>query len=302
MRVPTYIPLLLTVASMITVAPDRALAQAAAPVRKVAAAKPSLSTARLTDPKAITATEDEAGCVDSPSLARVAGCKILQCAKKAEDSVDVAVAATVEGLPREIEVDGASESIYYLCAGKDPAGDIVPVLQAALIKDSYNVAFSGKDKDDDSIISAHKFGQWIQISTYVYDGKPAYLQTILKATPEEFVSAEDFEDQFPATLRVFLPAVKFAVGKSAISPASEKVLTEIAGMLAKKIEWKLRIDGYAADGPDSATNMALAKARATAIVNWFAAHGIAKERLESNGFGDTVAIPEGKQRIELVKM
>ena len=287
MRVPTYfVPLAMAVSLMC-----------------FAQQTPTTRAVKISDRKAITATEDEAGCVDSPALARVPGCKILQCAKKSDDAVEIAVAATVEGLPREVEVDGASESIYYLCAGKDPGVDIVPVLQASLVKDGYTMAFAGKDRDDDSVVSASKAGQWIQISTYVYDAKPAYLQVTLKATPEEFVSVEDFEDQFPATLRVFLPSVKFAAGKSVLTPACEKVLDEVVKLLAKRPEWKLRVDAYATDGGvDPAANLTLSKARAATIVDWFVGHGVDKERLDANGMGDTVAIPDGKQRIELVKM
>src|SRR5215203_2781204 len=99
MSVSTYILPVLAITFMTSVVVPEG-AQAQAPVRKIAAAKPAISTARLTEPKAMTATEDEAGCVDSPLLARVAGCKILQRARKAEDSVDIVVGATAEGLPR----------------------------------------------------------------------------------------------------------------------------------------------------------------------------------------------------------
>jgi outer membrane protein OmpA-like peptidoglycan-associated protein len=244
--------------------------------------------------------EDEVGCKDSALLARVPGCKILQCKTKAEDSVDLTIGGTAEGLPKAVEVDGASEVIYYLCNAKAATVEVVPTLEAALVATGYQVAFSGKDGDD-SVVSARKLDQWIEISTYVYEGKPAYIQTALKTSAEEFVSAEDFEDQFPATLRVVLPTVKFAVGKSAITPAGEKVLGSIAELLGRKLDWKLRVDAYAADGTDPAANMALSKARATAIVDWFTTHGVTKDRLEAAGYGDTVQV-DGKQRIELLKM
>ena len=251
-------------------------------------------------PKAITVTEDEAGCKDSPLLPRVPGCNIMQCGSKPDDSVELAVAATVEGEPRKIEVDGASETIYYLCNAKVTPLDVMTALQAALTKDNYQVAFSGKD-DDDSIVSARKLDQWIQVGTYTYDGKPAYVQTALKTAPEEFVSAEVFEDQFPASLRVILPAVKFAAGKSDLPPNAEKVLADIAALLTRKLDWKVRVDAYAADTSDPASNLALSKARAAAIAEWFSVHGVEKTRLESTGHGDTVPV-DGKQRIELVKM
>jgi outer membrane protein OmpA-like peptidoglycan-associated protein len=246
------------------------------------------------------AQEDEPGCKDSALLARVPGCKILQCATKAEDSVDLTIGATAEGLPKSVQVDGASEVIYYLCSAKEATVEVVPTLEAALVKDAYQVAYSGKDVEE-SVVSARKLDQWIEISTYIYQGKPAYVQTALKTTPEEFVSAEDFEDQFPASLRVILPAVKFAAGKTTIAPAGEKVLAAVAALLAKKLDWKLRVDAYATEAADPASNLALSKARATAIVDWFGAHGVEKTRLDSLGLGDTVTI-EGKQRIDLVKM
>lgn len=251
---------------------------------------------------AITATEDEAGCKDSALLARVPGCKILQCSAKPEDAVDVTIGGTLETGPKTVEVDGASEVIYYLCNAKDAAVEIAPTLEAALVKDSYQIAFSGKDKDDDNVVSARKYNQWVEISTYVYNGQPAYVQTALKTEPEEFSSADDFEEQFPAVLRVALPKVKFAAGKAVIAPAGEKVLAEIAAVLAKKVDWKVRVDAFAAEAATPAANVELSKARATAIVDWLAAHGVEKTRLEAVGVGDTVPIPDGKQRVELVRM
>jgi outer membrane protein OmpA-like peptidoglycan-associated protein len=270
---------------------------AQAPVRRPAKAAAASIAAQ---PKAITVTEDEPGCKDSTLLPRVPGCVIMQCGSKSEDSVELAVAATLEGEPRKVEVDGASETIYYLCNAKVTPLEVTTTLQAALTKDNYEVAFSGKD-DEDSIVSARKLSQWIQVATYTYDGKPAYLQTVLATAPAEFVSADEFEDQFPASLRVSLPALKFATGKTELPRSAEKVLADIAALLAKKLDWKVRVDSYAADGADPASNLALSKARAAVIADWFSAHGVEKTRLESTGHGDTVPV-DGKQRIELVKM
>jgi OmpA-OmpF porin, OOP family len=270
---------------------------AQSPVRRPANAAAASIAAQ---PKAIAVTEDEPGCKDSPLLPRVPGCNIMQCGSKSEDSVDLAVAATPEGEPRKVEVDGSSETIYYLCNAKVTPLEVTTMLQAALSKDNYQVAFSGKD-DDDSIVSARRLDQWIQVSTYTYDGKPAYLQTAVKTAPEEFVSADEFEDQFPASLRVILPAVRFATGKSDLPPNAEKVLSDIAALLAKKLDWKVRVDSYAADGADPASNLALSQARAAAIADWLSAHGVEKTRLESTGHGDTIPV-DGKQRIELIKM
>jgi outer membrane protein OmpA-like peptidoglycan-associated protein len=274
---------------------SQALAQG--PVRRPAN---NAAASIAAQPKAITATEDEPGCKDSPLLPRVPGCNIMQCGSKPEDTVELAVAATIEGEARKVEVEGASEAIYYLCNAKVTPLEVTTMLQAALTKDNYQVAFSGKD-DDDSIVTARKLDQWVQVATYTYDGKPAYLQTALKTAPEEFVSADEFEDQFPASLRVILPAVKFAAGKSDLPPNAEKVLSDIAALLTKKLDWKVRVDSYAADGGDPASNLALSKARAAAIADWFSAHGVEKTRLESTGHGDTVPV-DGKQRIELIKM
>lgn len=251
--------------------------------------------------KPLTATTDEAGCKDSPLIARVAGCVILQCDRKSDDSVELITGPAADGEPARSQVEGESEVIYYLCSNKVSRAEMVKQLEGSLIKDAYQVAFSGVI-DDDPAVSARKLDQWIQVASYTYEGSAAYIQTTLKAAPEELVSTAEFEDQFSSSLRVILPALRFEAGKSDLSKDCEQLLTEIATVLTKKADWKIRVDAYATDGADKQGNLELSQKRAAAVADWFSAHGVDKERLASTGHGDAVALSDTNQRIELVKM
>jgi outer membrane protein OmpA-like peptidoglycan-associated protein len=257
--------------------------------------------APTSETKPITAAADEAGCQDSPLLVRIPGCVILQCDKKSDDSVELLAGVASDGDAAKTQVDGESEVIYYLCPAKHSRGDIVKQLEGSLVKDSYLVSFSGL-VDEEPSLSARKLDQWMQISTYMYEGQPAYIQTALKAAPEELISSAEFEDQFSTSLRVVLAALKFEAGKCDLPKDSEKILAEIAGVLSKKADWKIRVDVYAGDAADKQGNLELSQKRAAAVAEWFSAHGVEKERIGSTGHGDAVALSDANQRIELVKM
>lgn len=87
---------------------------------------------------------------------------------------------------------------------------------------------------------------------------------------------------------VILDKVFFATGKADILDASNPLLQEIADILLNNPQVKrVRIEGHTDDvGPDAA-NLKLSDARAAAVRAWLIAHGVAEDRLVSQGFGET---------------
>jgi outer membrane protein OmpA-like peptidoglycan-associated protein len=60
----------------------------------------------------------------------------------------------------------------------------------------------------------------------------------------------------------------------------------IVEMLKKNDKMKVEIDGHTDNVGDKAKNKALSQARAKAVEAYVESKGIAKERMESQGFGD----------------
>lgn len=85
-----------------------------------------------------------------------------------------------------------------------------------------------------------------------------------------------------------LDQVKFVTGKATLSPASNKLLDNIARVLLSHLEiWKVKVEGHTDNIGDAAKNMKLSQDRAQSVVNYLVKKGVAPERLEAVGNGDT---------------
>lgn len=81
--------------------------------------------------------------------------------------------------------------------------------------------------------------------------------------------------------------VQFGVGSATILPASTGLLTEIADVLLKNPRIrKVEVQGHTDGTGAPAHNQTLSEARASAVVAWLTAHGVASERLTAKGYGD----------------
>lgn len=103
----------------------------------------------------------------------------------------------------------------------------------------------------------------------------------------------------------------FDVGKSSIRPESAPALKAIARALEEHSDLRLLIEGHTDNVGDAAANLALSRARAEAVKAALVdAHGVASDRLETAGLGDTKPAadngsPEGRssnRRVEVVKL
>jgi outer membrane protein OmpA-like peptidoglycan-associated protein len=85
-----------------------------------------------------------------------------------------------------------------------------------------------------------------------------------------------------------LDQVKFVSGSAKLSSASNKLLDNIARVLLAHLEiWKVRVEGHTDNVGDSAKNLKLSQDRAQSVVAYLVKKGVAPERLEAQGFGDT---------------
>lgn len=115
--------------------------------------------------------------------------------------------------------------------------------------------------------------------------------------------AEQLEDRGEA--RVY--GIHFDFDSAAIRPVSEPVLQEIRAVLEASPLMKLRIEGHTDAVGTDAYNADLSERRAHSVVNWLVENGIAEERLEARGAGesepvagnDTAAGRAENRRVEL---
>lgn len=94
----------------------------------------------------------------------------------------------------------------------------------------------------------------------------------------------------PDAAKKFTGAIKginFALGSAKIMPASFKLLDEAVDVLKKFEGLRLRIEGHTDNQGKPEMNQKLSTDRAESVRSYFVSKGIAADRLEAAGFGDT---------------
>jgi OOP family OmpA-OmpF porin len=81
--------------------------------------------------------------------------------------------------------------------------------------------------------------------------------------------------------------IHFETGKATILPDSTDILEQVLdAMLAKNVA-KLRIEGHTDDIGGEAKNLQLSQDRANSVMQWLVEHGVAADKLEAVGYGDS---------------
>lgn len=97
----------------------------------------------------------------------------------------------------------------------------------------------------------------------------------------------DLHDDGTVTL---LEPIQFDTGRATIKPASFSILDEVVVLLRSRPHVRMGIQGHTDSVGDDDDNLRLSKARAASVVDYIAQKGIARKRLESEGYGETQPI------------
>jgi outer membrane protein OmpA-like peptidoglycan-associated protein len=101
----------------------------------------------------------------------------------------------------------------------------------------------------------------------------------------------------PAAAAKFSGAIKginFATGSAKIMKNSFKLLDEAAKLLEEYPSMKLRIEGHTDNVGKADKNQKLSEDRAESVRDYLQKKGIAGDRLEAKGFGDTKPVQDNK--------
>jgi outer membrane protein OmpA-like peptidoglycan-associated protein len=136
---------------------------------------------------------------------------------------------------------------------------------------------------------------------------------VFEALPKEAVRLQRLEerDSRPALLPDFshmddrqpivLRNILFASGSADLLEGSELELNALADALKSRPELRIEVSGHTDNLGNQATNKLLSEARAKSVVNYLISQGIAEDRLNFVGFGDTRPVvsndtEEGRRR------
>jgi OOP family OmpA-OmpF porin len=141
------------------------------------------------------------------------------------------------------------------------------------------------------------------------------ISRILTVTPTELefnlisVTSDSLAEEIEKTGKAAVYGIYFDTDKSEVKPESEPTLLEIAKLLQSNPDMMLFVDGHTDDQGEDAYNLDLSARRAEAVVQSLVLkHGVAAERLEARGLGETAPVAsndseEGRswnRRVELV--
>jgi OOP family OmpA-OmpF porin len=104
--------------------------------------------------------------------------------------------------------------------------------------------------------------------------------------------ATDLAANLKKTCHVALYGVFFDFNKSTLQPASDAVLLQVADLLAKDKSLKIEVQGHTDNVGGDAYNQTLSEARARAVADWLARHGVAAARLSARGYGKTKPVAD----------
>jgi len=142
-------------------------------------------------------------------------------------------------------------------------------------------------------------------SYHASDEYPFYIKNIRIAE-----GGVKFYDRVMEDGKIIASGIRFDVGKASLKPESMGIINEVVDMMKEHPDLRFSVEGHTdSDGNDD-LNMELSDKRAETVKSTMISMGIAAERLESKGLGESMPItdnssPEGKannRRVEFVKL
>ncbi|MGV3625623.1 MAG: Ig-like domain-containing protein, partial [Archangium sp.] len=236
-------------------------------------------------------------CVDKPGLAQRNGCPdvdgdgdgVLDLSDKCPK---VAGLRDLDGCPEpDADKDGIADARDACPNAAGPAssngcpdtdGDGFDDANDACVNDAGVAALRGcpdRDTDGDGVVD--RLDNCVNEKGVASNqGCPAKQKQLVVITAEKLM---------------ILDKVYFATGKASVLPKSDVLLKQVARVLNEHPDVKLVIvEGHTDNVGKADKNMALSQARADAVRTKLIGFGVAAERLESKGYGDTRPLEDNK--------
>ena len=142
-------------------------------------------------------------------------------------------------------------------------------------------------------------------SYHASDDIPIYLKNIRIAE-----GGVKYYDRLMEDGKIIANGIRFDVGKATLKPESMGIINEVVDLMKDHPDLNFSVEGHTDSDGDDAFNMELSDKRAETVKSTMIDMGIAADRLESKGLGESMPItdnssPEGKannRRVEFVKL
>ncbi|HSA59262.1 MAG TPA: OmpA family protein [bacterium] len=91
---------------------------------------------------------------------------------------------------------------------------------------------------------------------------------------------------------IVLRGINFDTAKADIKPESVPILEKNVSALQRRPKAHITVEGHTDSRGSDAYNQKLSEARANSVLNWFAAHGIERERMSAVGRGESSPVAD----------
>jgi OOP family OmpA-OmpF porin len=142
-------------------------------------------------------------------------------------------------------------------------------------------------------------------SYHARDDQPIYIKNVRIAQ-----GGVKYYDRVLEDGKIIANGIRFDVGKATIRPESMGIINEVVNLMKEHPDLRFSVEGHTDSDGDDAFNLELSDKRAESVKSAMISVGIAADRLESKGLGESMPItdnssPEGKannRRVEFVKL
>lgn len=125
--------------------------------------------------------------------------------------------------------------------------------------------------------------------------------------PNGYLDDDGCPDTAPARVTVtrkkieITESILFETGRARLLPGSGPVIDDVFSVLVDVPSMRVRVEGHTDSQGSDTFNLELSQERARAVMMYLRAKGVAADRVESEGYGETVPLdtnrtPEGRQR------
>lgn len=134
------------------------------------------------------------------------------------------------------------------------------------------------------------------------------LEVRLEETRAELEKVAQIKEDAERLIITLNGAVLFEVGESVLLPTAQRRLDQVAEMLLAQKDTEIVVEGHTDSQGSDETNRELSQSRAAAVRDYLVSQGVASDRINAVGYGETQPIasnqsPEGRannRRVEIV--
>ena len=142
-------------------------------------------------------------------------------------------------------------------------------------------------------------------SYHARDDQPIYIKNVRIAE-----GGVKYYDRVLEDGKIIANGIRFDVGRATLKPESMGIINEVVDLMKEHPDLRFSVEGHTDSDGDDASNMVLSEQRAASVRSTMIGLGIAADRLESKGWGESMPImdnatPEAKannRRVEFVKL